>query len=186
MRCPNCQTINPPEAKFCLECGRRFVVCPHCGTVNVPVAKFCIECGTALVPKGESTDPLPELVPAAPLSREAAGAESKLTPPEERRIVTIMFADIMGSTPLADHLDPEDMRAILAGYFNLMTEQIRRHGGTVEKYIGDAVMAVFGAPLTHEDDPDRALRAALDMQIALTSFNEQRKAQDPEATRLQM
>src|SRR6266487_1021926 len=186
MRCPNCQTINPPEAKFCLECGRRLVVCPHCGTVNVPAAKFCIECGTALVPKGESTDPLPELEPATPLSRDAASTESKLTSPEERRIVTIMFADIIGSTPLADHLDPEDMRAILAGYFNLMTEQIRRHGGTVEKYIGDAVMAVFGMPVAHEDDPDRAIRAALDMQRALHDFNQRRQAQDAEATQLQM
>src|SRR5215472_11028082 len=186
MRCPNCQTINPAEAKFCLECGRRLVVCPHCGTVNVPAAKFCIECGTALAPKGESTDPLPELVPAAPFSREVASSESRLAPPEERRIVTIMFADIIGSTPLADHLDPEDMRAILAGYFNLMTEQIRRHGGTVEKYIGDAVMAVFGIPVAHEDDPDRAIRAALDMQKALYDFNQQRQAQDAEATQLQM
>jgi class 3 adenylate cyclase/tetratricopeptide (TPR) repeat protein len=97
-----------------------------------------------------------------------------------------MFADITGSTPLADHLDPEDMRAILTGYFNLMTEQIRKHGGTVEKYIGDAVMAVFGAPIAHEDDPDRAIRAALDMQTALAHFNEQRLAQGAQATRLQM
>ncbi len=109
-----------------------------------------------------------------------------LLPPEERRIVTVMFADIIGSTPLADRMDPEDMRAILTGYFNLMTQQIRRHGGTVEKYIGDAVMAVFGTPITHEDDPDRAIRAALDMQTALSIFNEQRQAQDPDATRLQM
>ncbi|HJT59626.1 MAG TPA: adenylate/guanylate cyclase domain-containing protein, partial [Ktedonobacteraceae bacterium] len=114
------------------------------------------------------------------------GNRSRLAPPEERRVVTIMFADIIGSTPLADHLDPEDLRAILAGYFNLMTEQIRRHGGTVEKYIGDAVVAVFGAPIAHEDDPDRAIRAALDMQTALTRFNQRRQTQDPEATRLQM
>ncbi len=100
--------------------------------------------------------------------------------------MTIMFADITGSTPLADRLDPEDMRAILTGYFNLMTEQIRKHGGTVEKYIGDAVMAVFGIPIAHEDDPDRAIRAALDMQDALAKFNDQRLSQDPHATRLQM
>jgi predicted ATPase/class 3 adenylate cyclase len=97
-----------------------------------------------------------------------------------------MFADITGSTPLADKLDPEDLRAILAGYFNLMTEQIRRHGGTVEKYIGDAVMAIFGSPIAHEDDPDRAIRAALDMQEALARFNQRRLAQDPAANRLQM
>ena len=211
MRCPNCQTLNPPNAKFCLECGNRLVVCPNCGTVNLPVAKFCIECGTPLMPKGESTSPLPadieneirvravdtgigqtqEVVAVSPgenhkPSAQNDGNRSRLTPPEERRLVTIMFADIIGSTPLADHLDPEDLRAILAGYFNLMAEQIRRHGGTIEKYIGDAVVAIFGAPVAHEDDPDRAIRAALDMQTALARFNQRRQAQDPEATRLQM
>src|SRR6266567_6953037 len=182
MRCPYCQTVNPPAAKFCLECGRQLGVCPHCGTVNPPGAKFCIECGTALLPRernnhdqqplnNQQTQPLPD---------------GLLANPEERRLVTIMFADITGSTPLADRLDPEDMRAILTGYFNLMTEQIRKHDGTVEKYIGDAVMAVFGAPIAHEDDPDRALRAALDMQAALAKFNDQRLSQDLHATRLQM
>src|SRR5947208_7919979 len=184
MRCPYCQTENPPTAKFCLECGKRFGVCPNCGTVNPPTAKFCIECGTALLPRATSekphqsaqhsgdgqTQPLPEI----------------LTPREERRVVTIMFADITVSTPLAHHLDPEDMRAILTGYFNLMTEQIRKHDGTVEKYIGDAVMAVFGVPIAHEDDPDRAIRAALDMQTALTQFNEQRLSNSSAVARLQM
>jgi predicted ATPase/class 3 adenylate cyclase len=202
MRCPNCQTINPPNAKFCMECGNRLVVCPNCQTVNFPRAKFCIECGTALIDlpcDSRNTVPLVELQgqeTAAPARAQIAGngqrpgapspAASQLSAPEERRVVTIMFADITGSTPLADRLDPEDMRAILAGYFNLMTEQIRRHGGTVEKYIGDAVMAVFGAPVAHEDDPDRAIRAALDMQAALNSFNAQRQARDGEAARLQM
>src|SRR3989442_588371 len=190
MRCPNCQTENPPTAKFCLECGNRLVVCPHCGTINLPLAKFCIECGTPLASisttasenaslqsvKGERTLD----------SAELDGSKIRFTAPEERRVVTIMFADITGSTPLADKLDPEDLRAILGVYFNLMTEELRRHGGTVEKYIGDAVMAVFGAPITHEDDPDRAVRAALDMQGALARFNQRRQAQDPEAIWLQM
>ncbi|HLJ33045.1 MAG TPA: adenylate/guanylate cyclase domain-containing protein, partial [Ktedonobacteraceae bacterium] len=192
MRCPNCQTINPPEAKFCLECGNRLVVCPNCGTVNLPTAKFCIECGTSL--QQGITRPV-QSVPASPLpalsTLPANISQTQPLPdawntPEERRVVTIMFADITGSTQLADHLDPEDMRAILTGYFNLMTEQIRRHGGTVEKYIGDAVMAVFGSPIAHEDDPDRAIRAALDMQKALADFNQQRQIRDPDATRLQM
>ncbi|MBV9229832.1 MAG: AAA family ATPase, partial [Chloroflexi bacterium] len=186
MRCPNCQTINPANAKFCLECGNRLVVCPNCGTINLPVAKFCIECGTALQPRGENTAPLPEQQQQAVNGKRTTQPLEVLPPPDERRVVTVMFADITGSTPLADRLDPEDMRAILTGYFNLMTEQIRRHGGTVEKYIGDAVMAVFGTPTAHEDDPDRAIRAALDMQMALAKFNEQRLAQDQEATRLQM
>src|SRR5579863_775904 len=209
MRCPNCQTINPPNAKFCLECGNRLVVCPNCGTVNWPVAKFCIECGTALTASGEET--INGRDRSRPYEGENGGGNNHFPPdehkravvtfegnrsgrdkpgayeaPEERRVVTIMFADITGSTPLADKLDPEDMRAILAGYFNLMAQQIRRHGGTVEKYIGDAVMAVFGAPIAHEDDPDRAIRAALDMQAALNLFNTRRLERDPEAARLQM
>ena len=186
MRCPNCLTINPPEARFCLECGNRLVVCPNCGTVNLPLAKFCIECGTSLQ-QGVTRSIQP--VPASPLPMSNGQTQplpDTWNTPEERRVVTIMFADIIGSTQLADHMDPEDMRAILTGYFNLMTEQIRRHGGTVEKYIGDAVMAVFGSPIAHEDDPDRAIRAALDMQKALADFNQQRQLRDPDATRLQM
>ena len=184
MRCPNCQTVNPPTAKFCLECGRRFGVCPNCGTVNPASAKFCIECGIALQAGKQAESRQQSLLHANGHTQPLPLSLTNL--PEERRVVTVMFADIIGSTPLADRMDPEDMRAILSSYFNLMTEQIRKHGGTVEKYIGDAVMAVFGVPLAHEDDPDRAIRAALDMQAALARFNEQRHAQDPEATRLQM
>lgn len=209
MHCPNCQTINPINAKYCLECGNRLIGCPKCGTVNLPIAKFCIECGTRLqnIASAASsvTSPTPvsvttminkssqssdldsdnETVPDIP-AIPAARPTTPFITPEERRVVTIMFADITGSTPLADRLDPEDMRAILTGYFNLMTEQIRKHGGTVEKYIGDAVMAVFGIPNAHEDDPDRAIRAALDMQAALNAFNEQRLSHDRNAARLQM
>ena len=163
------------------------------------MAKFCMECGTLLATKSEKNQPAPTTpspTPPLPAAQPTALASSngnsntqplpQLPLPEERRVVTIMFADIIGSTPLASRLDPEDMRAILTGYFNLMTTQIRKHGGTVEKYIGDAVMAVFGLPVAHEDDPDRAIRAALDMQQALAKFNTQRQALDPDATRLQM
>src|SRR5690242_3822294 len=136
MLCPNCHTMNPAHAKFCLECGNRLVVCPNCGTVNLPIAKFCIECGTALTPRGENTAPLIAVDGAqrantrSPVLTDTLGAMNRTSaPPEERRVVTIMFADIVSSTPLADRLDPEDMRAILAAYFNLMTEQIKRHGG---------------------------------------------------------
>ncbi|MBV8694261.1 MAG: AAA family ATPase [Ktedonobacteraceae bacterium] len=196
MRCPNCQTINPLNAKFCLECGNRLVVCANCGNINVPFAKYCIECGTALhntqaeqhnIRLLATVSPQPTEQVATPQQHSMVDAVAEeLLPPEERRVVTVLFADITGSTPLADRLDPEDMRAMLTDYFNLMTEQIRKHDGTVEKYIGDAVMAVFGSPIAHEDDPDRAIRATLDMQAALVKFNQQRQAQDAEATRLQM
>src|SRR5258708_333788 len=172
MRCPNCQTINPPQARFCMECGLRLLVCPNCQTVNFPQAKFCIECGTALaaqprderrtVPlsevgaQGQFTTPvLPAVVANGRSFATGNPAASQLSEPEERRVVTVMFADITGSTPLADRLDPEDMRTILAGYFNLMAEQIRRHGGTVDKYIGHAVIAVLCAPPSPQRPPAR-------------------------------
>lgn len=154
-----------------------------------------------MIAMGRTTQPMPQVVPTkdyrvtgyqtettidSTLELAPQNISSLLASAEERRVVTVMFADITGSTPLADRLDPEDMRAILNGYFNLMTEQIRKYDGTVEKYIGDAVMAVFGTPVTHEDDPERAIRAALDMQNALTAFNLQRLARDPQVTRLQM
>lgn len=191
MRCPECLTLNPPGARFCMECGNRLLICMHCQTVNPPQAKYCIQCGAALIHQDRHrTSPLPESrSPGPPVWPEAGllpRTTSHLSAPQERRIVTVIFADITGSTPLADRLDPEDLRAVLTGYFNLMTEQIRRHAGTVEKYIGDAVMAVFGAPVAHEDDPARAIRAALDMQRALNNFNTLRQARDPEAACLQM
>lgn len=161
------------------------IVCPNCGTVNPPIARFCIECGLQLQPQAKDHAEA-QTTPTRSLRRQTQPLPDGLVSPEERRVVTIMFADIMGSTPLADRLDPEDMRAMLTDYFNLMTEQIRKYGGTVEKYIGDAVMAVFGLPRTHEDDPDRAIRAALDMQDALATFNQRRLEEDPQAARLQM
>src|SRR5690348_10549459 len=120
MRCPNCQTLNPANAKFCMECGNRLLVCPNCGTVNLPNAKFCIECGTALQKRGESTSPLPAIqgeTAPTPAQTIIPRTPSTLLPPEERRVVTIMFADIIDSTPIADRTDPEDMRAMLTGYF---------------------------------------------------------------------
>jgi class 3 adenylate cyclase/tetratricopeptide (TPR) repeat protein len=111
------------------------VTCPNCGSENAPGAKFCSECGTAL-----------------------AGAPA---PREERKVVSIVFCDLVGSTARAEQLDPEDVRALLSAYHARVRGMLEHHGGTVEKFIGDAVVAVFGAPVVHEDDPERAVRAAL-------------------------
>jgi hypothetical protein len=111
-------------------------VCPNCGHENEAAAKFCSECGIALT---ETT--------------QAARAE--------RKIVTVLFADLVGFTGRAERLDPEDVQAVLAPYHARLRSELERYGGTVEKFIGDAVMALFGAPVAHEDDPERALRAAL-------------------------
>jgi class 3 adenylate cyclase len=110
--------------------------CPNCGHENEAGAKFCSECGLALV-------------------------EAREAPRVERKIVTVLFADLVGFTARAERLDPEDVQAVLAPYHARLRSELERYGGTVEKFIGDAVMALFGAPVAHEDDPERAVRAAL-------------------------
>jgi class 3 adenylate cyclase len=121
-------------------------ICPSCGQENPPIAKFCLACA----------EPLPERAPGLP---------------EERKVVTVLFADLVGFTARAEKLDPEDVRAILTPYFARVRTEIEKFGGTVEKFIGDAVMAVFGAPVAHGDDPERAVRAALAMCAAVDELN---------------
>ncbi len=119
--------------------------CPRCGKENPDDARFCLQCGASLV-------------------------EAELR--EERKIVTVVFADLVGSTARAERLDPEDVRAILAPYHARLRRELERFGGTVEKFIGDAVVGVFGAPTAHEDDPERAVRASLAIQGAIAELNE--------------
>ena len=124
------------------------LVCPACGKENPAEARFCLACGT-------------ELVSAAPLG-------------EERKVVSVLFVDLVGFTGRSDRADPEDVRAALRPYHELLKTEIERFGGTVEKFIGDAVMAVFGAPVAHEDDAERAVRAALRILEAIEELNEER------------
>lgn len=200
MICPNCSTVNPENARYCVSCGQPLPrICPVCGAVNPPDARFCNQCGS---PLGAPSSPISPSVPSLPPDVESSARQvsepqsvalapvSAAAPAEEsaeqRRVVTILFADLTSSTALTEEMDPEDARAILAGFFDTMAREIHRHGGTVEKYIGDAVMAVFGLPVAHEDDPIRAVRAALDMQAALRQFNEDRRAVDASAPELRM
>jgi class 3 adenylate cyclase len=186
MICPNCSTANPENARYCISCGQPLPrICAVCGALNPPNARFCNQCGSPLN--------MPESEPPQNGLEQRSGARTLIdaaTPAEEsaeqRRVVTILFADLTSSTALAEDLDPEDARALLAGFFGTIAREIHRHGGTVEKYIGDAVMAVFGLPVAHEDDPVRAVRAAIDMRTALRQFNEERRAADPAAAELQM
>ena len=160
--CPNCGTENPSAAKFCMSCGTALArVCPSCGVEAPPEAKFCMSCGNSL--QGDSA---PAPAPAPP-ARTAAQAM-----PEERRQVTVVFADLSGYTAVAERMDPEAVKSLVDRSLRRLGEEVDRFGGSVDKYIGDNVMAVFGAPVAHEDDAERAVRAALGMQEAMGEINE--------------
>ena len=145
--------------------------CPSCVVENPPEAKFCIDCGTALVS-----------APAAP----ATAAPEPATPehlrpvqlPEERRKATVLFADLSGYTAVAETMDPEAVKSMVDGALRRLGDEVTRFGGTVDKFIGDNVMAVFGAPVAHEDDPERAVRAGLAMQAAMAEINERIEGSD--------
>jgi class 3 adenylate cyclase len=144
--CPACGAETDADARFCPSCGRPLAAsCPSCGEETKLGAQFCPACGERL---------------DRPTRRE-----------EERKLVTVLFADLTGSTALGERLDPEQLRAVLSDYFSAMSSVVASWGGVVEKFIGDAVMSVFGIPAAHEDDAERALRAALEMQSRLAELN---------------
>jgi predicted ATPase/class 3 adenylate cyclase len=154
MTCSACGTENKPGAKFCGGCGAALAVtCSACGAANDPGLRFCNECGTSLGG-------------AAP----AAGAPA---PAAERRLVSVLFADLVGFTTLSETRDSEDVRELLSRYFDTSRRLIELYGGTVEKFIGDAVMAVWGTPVATEDDAERAVRAALDLVAAVSALGQE-------------
>jgi class 3 adenylate cyclase/tetratricopeptide (TPR) repeat protein len=174
MSCPACGTDNAAGAKFCVECGNRLNAgCPSCGTLNVAGAKFCVECGTNLLSSAPSTPAIADGDQAAPASAIPAGSE--------RRLVSVLFADLVGSTTLAEDRDPEESRELLSKYFDVASELIGNYGGTIEKFIGDAVMAVWGVPVAHEDDAERAVRAALDLVSAVAGITDASSGQPLQA-----
>ena len=149
--CPSCGADNPEGKRFCGDCGGTLaLVCPTCGAADNPEGKrFCGECGGPLT---DGNGPAVQ-EPAADAAKRVA----------ERRLTTILFGDLVGFTTLAEIRDAEDMRELLSQYFALANTVVARYGGTIEKFIGDAVMAVWGVPIAHEDDAERAVRAGLDL-----------------------
>ena len=147
--CASCGFENRPGALFCGSCGEQLGrACPACGEVVALELAFCTRCGSAMAPG--------EVEPAIL---------------EERKVVSVLFADLVGFTGRAEKLDPEDVRRMLSPYHARVKAELESYGGTVEKFIGDAVVALFGAPLAHEDDPERAVRAALAARDALGELN---------------
>ena len=169
MNCPNCGTDNPPSAKFCGECGSPLArACPSCGTAAPPKARFCLECGTAL---SGHTGAVPMAEPAAaPNGPFGIRGTVPGRPTAERRLVSVLFADLVGFTTYSQSRDPEDVRELLSRYFETCSSLVERYGGVVEKFIGDAVMAVWGAPVAQEDDAERAVRTALDIVEAVAAL----------------
>ncbi len=157
LTCSKCGVANEPGAKFCNQCGTGLLSgCPSCGTINAPNARFCSECASPLPVAASRVVEAKSTVPVVPIA--------------ERRLVSILFADLVGFTTLAEGQDAEDTRELLSRYFEVVTHLIVRYGGTVEKFIGDAIMAVWGAPTAHEDDAERAVRAALDLVDAVKTL----------------
>jgi class 3 adenylate cyclase/tetratricopeptide (TPR) repeat protein len=160
--CSSCGVENPPGQKFCGNCGAQLaIVCSSCGSPNPPGQKFCGECGAQLAGAAAG--------PAAP----AAGPQPGAAAAAERRLVSVLFADLVGFTPLSESRDPEEVRELLSRYFDSCRRLIELYGGTVEKFIGDAVMAVWGTPIATEDDAERAVRAGLDLVAAVSALGDE-------------
>src|SRR5262245_28130052 len=176
MRCASCGFENPEGMKFCGKCGSSLATgCPSCGVENPPQFKFCGQCGASLLAGERSTPETSRKRKGRSLARKAARpAVSPLalqsrpaTPEPERRQLTVMFCDVVGSTALSTQLDPEELRTVIQAYRETCASVIRRFAGYLAKYIGDGLLVYFGYPQAHEDDAQRAVRAGLDMVAAL-------------------
>jgi predicted ATPase/class 3 adenylate cyclase len=202
LECPNCKTQNPEGAKYCHDCGTALqLTCRNCGTRLVPGAKFCFNCGTPTATTDDSSrsahrpttdqssnpqsaDPaltrLQQYIPKELLAKlEQARANHPASQVSgmagERRVVTVLFCDVKGSTSLAEMLDPEEWAEIMNGAFKHLIEPVYRYEGTLARLMGDAILAFFGAPIGHEDDPQRAVLAGLDIVEGMKAYREQMK-----------
>src|SRR5437762_3723751 len=175
MKCPQCQYENTVEAAFCDECGVRLEsVCPACGERNRPAAKFCRRCGQSLAEGRSGVASSPFTTPDSYTPRHLAERilTSRAALEGERKQVTILFADLKGSMELLADRDPEEARTILDPVLELMMEAVHRFEGTVNQVMGDGIMALFGAPIAHEDHALRACYAALRMQDSVKKYAE--------------
>jgi class 3 adenylate cyclase len=177
MDCPACGHENRSGARFCGNCAAQLtgdVPCPNCGAANPAAQRFCDACGGAL--RGESASVSAEKTAAPPAPAIPGHLADKIragreTLEGERKQVTVLFADVMGSMELAEQTDPEQWQAIMERFFSILCEGVHRFEGTVDKFTGDGIMALFGAPIAHEDHAQRACYAALHLQRELASYS---------------
>ena len=155
MKCPKCQFNNADDAKFCNECGQRLEsVCPACSKVNKYGSKFCNECGHNFEDSPQKEKPIPIAA-------------------SERKYVTVLFSDMSGYTAMTEKLDPEETKEIMGRVFGEIAQIVVKYEGFIEKFVGDAVMALFGVPQSHEDDPIRAIKAAREIHDIVSSISPQ-------------
>jgi class 3 adenylate cyclase/tetratricopeptide (TPR) repeat protein len=175
MRCPACQHENPAGQKFCGDCGARLASpCPSCNAPNPPGQRFCGECGSALSQEARVVGgrfATPESYTPKHLAERILTSKAALE--GERKQVTVLFADLKGSMELLADRDPEEARKILDPVLELMMEAVHRYEGTVNQVMGDGIMALFGAPVAHEDHAVRACYAALEMQATVRRYGEE-------------
>jgi class 3 adenylate cyclase/pimeloyl-ACP methyl ester carboxylesterase len=180
MKCPRCQHDAPLDAEFCPECGGSLlVVCRHCNTLNAPAYKFCKKCGQPLTSAAVAAPAVAKFTsPHAYTPRHLAEKilTSRASLEGERKQVTVLFVDVSGFTALSEKLDPEDVHQLMDRAFELMLAEVHRYEGTVNQFLGDGLMALFGAPIAHEDHPVRAVHAALGIQRSLARYREQLEA----------
>src|SRR5262245_9738378 len=170
MKCPRCQAQNDQGARFCEECGARLeLACPSCGQPVSSGKKFCRSCGAPL-----TAEPAPAVAPQSYTPKHLAEKilTSKAALEGERKQVTVLFADLKGSMELLADRDPEEARKLLDPVLERMMEAVHHYEGTVNQVMGDGIMALFGAPLAHEDHAVRACYAALRMQDVVKAYAE--------------
>ena len=156
MKCPTCHKNNPPDALFCMNCGKKLEKkCTYCGAGLPDNALFCIKCGKKLIPESPSVD----------------DTQQEIVVDAERRQLTVMFCDLVDSTALSEKLDPEDLRDVLRTYQDACQKIIRRFGGYIAQYLGDGLLVYFGYPQSHEDDAQRAVHTGLAVVEAISRLN---------------
>ena len=179
MRCSKCQSDNPQEAKFCIECGAPLEShCPKCGAITPTAGKFCKECGADLresKPSAAIDYSQPRSYTPQHLADKILAARTSIE--GERKQVTVLFADVKGFTSISEKLDPEEVQTLISECLGFFTEETHRYEGAIAQFLGDGVMALFGAPIAHEDAPQRALYAALAIRERLRGYSAKLKKQ---------
>jgi class 3 adenylate cyclase len=169
--CARCRQGNPADARFCGACGAPLEIrCPACQSGNPPANRFCHRCGAALSGATSPAFEAPQSYTPKHLADKILSARGALE--GERKQVTVLFVDVSGFTSLSERLDPEDVHQLMSRAFDVMLDEVHRYEGTVNRFLGDGIMALFGAPIAHEDHARRAVHAALGIRAALARLGD--------------